>query len=134
MEKYPAIMNIAQAAEYLQLRVSTVRQLAWEGEIPASKVGKEWRFLRSTLDHWLLAKEDTILEPSTKQTNSFAALSFGASILIAFLLFFIDTPLAILGALIKLITGQYPNWAKYKLARGVAMALHRWSEKNSIYR
>jgi excisionase family DNA binding protein len=49
-----AVMNAQEAADYLKMRVSTVKRLAAEGKIPARKVsGKGWRFLRATLDRWL---------------------------------------------------------------------------------
>jgi len=47
------VMTSVEAAEYLKMHVKTVCRLAKEGKIPAKKVGSEWRFLRSVLDHWL---------------------------------------------------------------------------------
>jgi excisionase family DNA binding protein len=47
------VMTSVEAADYLKMHVKTVCRLAKEGKIPAKKVGSEWRFLRSVLDHWL---------------------------------------------------------------------------------
>ncbi|MDY0109799.1 MAG: helix-turn-helix domain-containing protein [Candidatus Krumholzibacteria bacterium] len=47
------VMTSLEAADYLKMHVKTVCRLAKEGKIPAKKVGSEWRFLRSVLDHWL---------------------------------------------------------------------------------
>lgn len=47
------VMTSAEAAIYLRMHVKTVCRLAKEGKIPAKKIGKEWRFLRSVLNEWL---------------------------------------------------------------------------------
>jgi excisionase family DNA binding protein len=52
-ESTSQVMTSVEAAEYLKMHVKTVCRLAKEGKIPAKKVGSEWRFLRSVLDHWL---------------------------------------------------------------------------------
>jgi excisionase family DNA binding protein len=48
-------MTPAEAAEYLRLGVETVKRKARAGELPASKTGRKWLFLRSELDAWLKA-------------------------------------------------------------------------------
>jgi len=55
MEKgnFPPIMTIAEVAEYLSLHELTVRRLAREGEIPALKLGRQWRVKRDLLDKWI---------------------------------------------------------------------------------
>jgi excisionase family DNA binding protein len=47
------IMTIEEVARYLSLHELTVRRLAREGEIPAFKVGRQWRVKRDLLDHWI---------------------------------------------------------------------------------
>jgi len=51
----PDVMTAEQAAEYLQTSVYTLKRHAREGTIPAAKLGREWRFLRSELEAWLSA-------------------------------------------------------------------------------
>lgn len=43
------VLNTEQAAELLKLHPTTVSQLARSGQIPARRLGKEWRFRRSAL-------------------------------------------------------------------------------------
>ena len=43
------ILKIKEAANYLRMPVSTIYRLAKDGEIPAVKVGKHWRFLKKDL-------------------------------------------------------------------------------------
>lgn len=43
------ILTLEQAAEFLQLCSKTVAKLAAEKEIPARRIGREWRFTRTAL-------------------------------------------------------------------------------------
>lgn len=47
------IMTIEQVARYLSLHELTVRRLARDGEIPAFKVGRQWRVKKALLDRWI---------------------------------------------------------------------------------
>ncbi len=52
-EDLDQIMTIEQVARYLSLHELTVRRLAREGEIPAFKVGRQWRVKKALLDRWI---------------------------------------------------------------------------------
>jgi len=43
------IMDIDAAAEFLRIKKRTIYKLAKEGEIPAIKIGGQWRFSRQQL-------------------------------------------------------------------------------------
>jgi len=47
------MLTIAQVAKYLKLHELTVRRLAREGEIPAFKVGRQWRIKKNLLEEWI---------------------------------------------------------------------------------
>lgn len=47
------ILDVDGAAGILGVSKKTVYQLAKDGEIPARKVGKEWRFARRNIIKWL---------------------------------------------------------------------------------
>jgi nitrogen PTS system EIIA component len=47
------ILTIEEVAGYLRLTPQTIYKWAQEKRIPAAKLGKEWRFRRSIIDHWL---------------------------------------------------------------------------------
>jgi len=51
-------MTTEEASAYLRLSVQTVKQRAREGRMPAAKVGRTWRFLKSELDRWLARGAD----------------------------------------------------------------------------
>jgi excisionase family DNA binding protein len=53
METDHKVMTIDEVSEYLQLHPLTVRRLARDGELPAAKIGRQWRVKRDLLDRWL---------------------------------------------------------------------------------
>jgi len=47
------VLTAKQAADVLQISVQTVKAKARAGEMPAAKIGREWRFSRRQLLHWV---------------------------------------------------------------------------------
>ena len=47
------IMTLREVAQYLGLHVMTVYKLTRGGQVPAAKIGGQWRFKRDVLDDWL---------------------------------------------------------------------------------
>jgi len=52
MKKNIEILNAQEAADFLGAHLETVRRLARKGEIPAYKIGKDWRFRQEALISW----------------------------------------------------------------------------------
>lgn len=52
MENDTEVLNAKEAAHFLKAHVETIRRLARRGDIPAFKVGKDWRFYKSELRLW----------------------------------------------------------------------------------
>lgn len=50
------VMNADEASAWLKIPKSTLYKLCSDGELPAAKVGRHWRFHRDTLERWLLDK------------------------------------------------------------------------------
>ena len=46
-------LTIEELAEYLKMGRTKLYRMAQEGEIPASKVGNQWRFDRDEIDQWM---------------------------------------------------------------------------------
>jgi excisionase family DNA binding protein len=46
-------ITLEELAEYLKFSRTKLYRLAQEGEIPASKVGSQWRFNRQEIDAWV---------------------------------------------------------------------------------
>lgn len=57
-------LTVQQVAEYLQLSTMMVYKLAQNGDLPASKIGRVWRFEQEAIDRWL--KERTVEAPFVK--------------------------------------------------------------------
>lgn len=47
------ILTLQEVSKYLKLHKATVYKMAQAGKIPASKVGKVWRFKRARVEAWL---------------------------------------------------------------------------------
>ena len=46
-------MTIKELSEYLRLDRMTIYKMLKEGDIPASRIGRQWRFFRSDIDQWI---------------------------------------------------------------------------------
>ena len=53
------LLSPDDAAQLLGLSAYTVRQLARERRIPAIRLGRYWRFRRSSLEQWITQQERT---------------------------------------------------------------------------
>jgi excisionase family DNA binding protein len=51
--KTKEVLNAEEAAEFLGFNPYTIREKARLGEIPAKKIGREWRFSREALLEWI---------------------------------------------------------------------------------
>jgi excisionase family DNA binding protein len=52
-ESFPDIMTIEETSRYLRIPLSSLYRLAQAGKVPGQKVGRNWRFRRQALEHWL---------------------------------------------------------------------------------
>ncbi len=50
------IFTLPEVAQLLRVAEKTVYTMAQKGEVPAFKVGGQWRFRRTDLDAWIDAK------------------------------------------------------------------------------
>ncbi|HEY1371172.1 MAG TPA: helix-turn-helix domain-containing protein [Candidatus Binatia bacterium] len=49
-------MTTKEVAQYLRVDEYTIYRLVSQKKIPAYKIGNQWRFKRSMLEHWLKTK------------------------------------------------------------------------------
>jgi excisionase family DNA binding protein len=47
------ILTVMEVAKFLRVPKSTVYKLARVGELPASKIGKHWRFVLRDIHEWM---------------------------------------------------------------------------------
>lgn len=54
-------INIDEAAEYLGVNKDTIRNwIRSDTEIPAHKIGRQWKFKKSELDDWVISGRSAI--------------------------------------------------------------------------
>ncbi len=54
-------IGIEEAAEYLGIKVVTLRTwIKIKPELPAHKIGKQWKFKKTELDEWVKSGESAI--------------------------------------------------------------------------
>ena len=46
-------LTIVELAEYLKMGRTKLYRMAQDGDIPASKIGNQWRFDREEIDQWM---------------------------------------------------------------------------------
>lgn len=70
------LLTISEVEKYLKIPKSTIYKLSQQGKIPSSKIGKQLRFRKSSLDAWLAKKENVlkteepILAPDPYKTSA----------------------------------------------------------------
>ena len=59
------MMTVDEVAEYLSLHPLTVRRLARDGEIPTTKIGRQWRVKRELLIRWIAKRSGRSTDASS---------------------------------------------------------------------
>lgn len=62
-------LTLEEAAEYLKMGRSTLYRLAREGQMPAHKRGRVWRFDAAELDAWMKQGDNTPPEDGSSATG-----------------------------------------------------------------
>jgi len=63
------IMNVHDLAEYLRLSEAKIYKLANEGQIPALRMGKVWRFKKDIIDEWIRLMTEQGLQAINHEDN-----------------------------------------------------------------
>jgi len=50
------LMTVQEVADYLRVTKKTIYRLLRRGELPATKVGRQWRFDKASIEEWLRRK------------------------------------------------------------------------------
>ena len=54
--RLPRVMKVKDLSEYLRVHPSTVYKLLHRGELPAFRIGSDWRFNTEVIDRWCLER------------------------------------------------------------------------------
>jgi excisionase family DNA binding protein len=52
MKNNDVILKPQEAANYFRISIRTLQKLCNEGKVPATRVGKHWRFRKEEIDKW----------------------------------------------------------------------------------
>jgi excisionase family DNA binding protein len=74
----PKVLNLIEVAEYLRIHPSTVYRLIKKRQIPAFKIGSDYRFNQESIDRWRLGAED-LAETAEKLVNTKKTLRIAPS-------------------------------------------------------
>lgn len=66
---HPTILTVQEVAAYLRLHTVTVYRMAQNGDLPAFRVGRRWRFKLEQIEQWV---DDHRATNSTTSTNNAA--------------------------------------------------------------
>lgn len=55
------LMTVEETCQYLKVTTRTLYRYIQNRQIPAFKLGKEWRFVRSDLEQWIRDRTRTAL-------------------------------------------------------------------------
>jgi len=53
----PRILTTAEVAEYLHVSLATVCRLVRHGQIPAFRIGSDYRFYRDAIEKWMIDRQ-----------------------------------------------------------------------------
>lgn len=72
MKKTNELLTINEVADYMGIHKITLYRLIKSNKIPAFKIGRQWRFKKELLDHWILgntSKKEDVLGSATSAGN-----------------------------------------------------------------
>ena len=56
-KKQIRILTVRELAGYLRVDVTTIYRLIWKKELPAFRVGRDWRFKLEAIEKWMDEKQ-----------------------------------------------------------------------------
>ena len=56
-EQERRILTVAELARYLRVNMSTIYRLIRNKELPAFRVGRDWRFKREAIENWMRERQ-----------------------------------------------------------------------------
>ncbi len=59
-DERPSILTLENVAEYLRVHPSTIYRMLKKRQLPAFKLGRDWRFNRESLDRWCADAERSL--------------------------------------------------------------------------
>jgi len=64
------VLTVVEIADYLRVHPSTIYRLLRKGNLPAFKVGSDWRFSLDSIDEWRLQQPSPVPIPRGPHTTT----------------------------------------------------------------
>ena len=64
------VLTAGEVASYLRVSLSTIYRLLKSGDLPAFKIGSDWRFNRTHIEEWLKSRAQTVESGSSSDGAS----------------------------------------------------------------
>ena len=64
------VLTAGEVASYLRVSLSTIYRLLKSGDLPAFKIGSDWRFNRVHIEEWLRSRQQTPESQSSYDPSS----------------------------------------------------------------
>ena len=61
------VMTLEEMAQYLKIARRALLRMAQRGDIPATKVASQWRFMRTVVDDWLIGRMKSLPQPELER-------------------------------------------------------------------
>lgn len=63
------VLTVKETADYLRIHTSTIYRLLKKRQLPAFRVGSDWRFNVEDIDHWRLGDSYSPLAPMGRKSS-----------------------------------------------------------------
>ena len=64
---FEPLLSVPEAASLLRIHPKTVQAKCRSGELPAFRIGREWRFRTSSLDRWVGEHLNSLEQPRARE-------------------------------------------------------------------
>ena len=69
--RFQPFLTTEEVLSYLRITPRTIYRLIRSGELPALRIGRQWRFCRTDLDAWLARQQTFAARPSPPGPRAF---------------------------------------------------------------
>jgi excisionase family DNA binding protein len=63
----PLVLTVAEVSDYLRVHPTTVYRLLRKKQLPAFRVGSEWRFSQEAIDRWRSEEEQALVSAKPRR-------------------------------------------------------------------
>jgi excisionase family DNA binding protein len=69
LESLSVVLTVREVSEYLRVHPTTIYRLLRRKQLPAFRVGSEWRFSQDTIDRWRSEEEQAAVSAKPRRKS-----------------------------------------------------------------